>query len=812
MENDDPRIAGHVERELRSVEPVELARILKEHKLWVTALQSRKETKGAPADLSEMDLAGADLRDAVLYRANLQGADLRDADLRDADLREANLTGANLLRTKLQRSHLQDADLGKVKSLLGVQLAGANISGAGLPDHILKFTGLSNVKEISQNARKTFFGLLVGCVYVLLTIATTTDRLLISNSSSSPLPIVGTEIPIASFYWTAPLLLVGLFFYFHLYLQRLWEGLAALPAIFPDGEPLDKKAYPWLLIGLTRKHIFRLQEIQPRFSRLQSTLSTLLAWWTVPATILVLWIRYLPRHDWYGTLLHITLNIVAMGSGILFSRAAAATMRGRESRPVTLKTVFKDSDRIRVGVRVLGIGIVLIMLSFGAIQGVRTNTKESAGLSAMDVRLWMPRLMAAMGYSPFADLTEKDMSIKPGNWTGDKWEELKFVKGAKLKRTNLTYAKARQAFLAKADFRKADLTGADLSGADLRGSDMSGAILRYATLDGADLRDANLNGADLSASNLKNTRLKGSGTNVNLQAANLQHVNLENMNLSGLDFRGASFMGARLSGANLGSAKLQDANFMGVDLTGAKLGGTNIEGADFKGAGLEDVTFEHASVQGANFHSATGLTPKTFAKARNFILAHFDKASLKVLGLPADHSERILKKNFHGMDLRQFEFLRPDLENFDLEKANLEKTNLGFANLRGANLQGANLNGADLQNADIRGANLREAVLEGCELGASRGELDLRGYNFQGMNLRGAKFYQVNCKGANFQDADLTGIEVWNRGNFEDANLTGAKLGGASLNNARGLTCEQIGRAETDKQTRLPRYLKNCSE
>ncbi len=59
----------------------------------------------------------------------------------------------------------------------------------------------------------------------------------------------------AHFYLFAPFLLVGLYTYFHLYLQRLWESLADLPAIFPDGTPLDKKADPWLLIGLVRAHL-----------------------------------------------------------------------------------------------------------------------------------------------------------------------------------------------------------------------------------------------------------------------------------------------------------------------------------------------------------------------------------------------------------------------------------------------------------------------------------------------------------------------------------------------------------------------------
>jgi hypothetical protein len=49
-------------------------------------------------------------------------------------------------------------------------------------------------------------------VYSWLTIATTTDVRLVTNSASSPLPIIGTEIPVVGFYW-APALLLAMYLY-----------------------------------------------------------------------------------------------------------------------------------------------------------------------------------------------------------------------------------------------------------------------------------------------------------------------------------------------------------------------------------------------------------------------------------------------------------------------------------------------------------------------------------------------------------------------------------------------------------------------
>src|SRR5262245_57268243 len=208
-------------------------------------------------------LQDADLHDATLVQAQLEETNLRGANLRGALLCEANLHKANVLETVLREADLQNATLTEVIGLLPGQLAGANVTGAKLPEGVGRFDELTNVKELSDSAQKLFLSILAGCVYSWLTIGTTTDARLLPNSSSSPLPIIQTEIPIAYFYWVAPILLVCLYGYFHLYLQRLWEGLADLPAFFPDGRSLDKQASSWLLNGLVCAHFKVLKSNRP---------------------------------------------------------------------------------------------------------------------------------------------------------------------------------------------------------------------------------------------------------------------------------------------------------------------------------------------------------------------------------------------------------------------------------------------------------------------------------------------------------------------------------------------------------------------
>jgi hypothetical protein len=243
-----------------------------------------------------------DLRAAALTDRDLSGAHLSGADLREADLNKTALSGASL-----REANLQGVDLSVVHGGLQTeQFAGADLTGATLPQELNKlYDALENVNNISESARKLFLAVLAACLYSWLTIASTTDVNLLTNRVSSPLPIIQTSIPIGGFYWVAPLLLLCVWFYFHFYLQKLWEELGSLPAIFPDGRPLHAKIDPWLLNDLVRAHSPKLNVNRPFLSYLQLWISVLLAWWVVPITLFLFGGRYLPRHEWAGTIFHV---------------------------------------------------------------------------------------------------------------------------------------------------------------------------------------------------------------------------------------------------------------------------------------------------------------------------------------------------------------------------------------------------------------------------------------------------------------------------------------------------------------------------
>ena len=471
----------------------ELESILDRHRLWVESEGEEGECANlGGTDLREADLVGANLERADLTDANLQGALLKEANLKEAELwdaildeailvkanlegavatgagfrqaqlLEANLNGCELHSADFSEAYLQNANLEDTRGLHAKDLRGADVTDATLPASIAAFDGLGRVEAATQYARKLFFIILAACVYSWLTIAMTTDAGLLTNTASSPLPIIGTTIPIVGFYWVAPLTLLVLYVYFHLQLQRLWEALAKLPAVFPDGQPLDQKADPWLLIGMVRAHLAQLKEKHLPFFKQQKGTILLVAWWMVPITLAFFTVRYLPKHDPAGAAFLLLLTATATWLAISYYRNAAAVLRGEMLTPFEWKYAWKDWRSLVV---LFVVGTTL--LPFAVEVGERF---------------------------PAANLEEAD--LREADLRGVRMERARLFR-ADLRRSRLTYTQLRGADLSYARLDSADLRGADLQRADLQRADLQRADLRGADLQRADLRGAYLEGADL---------------------------------------------------------------------------------------------------------------------------------------------------------------------------------------------------------------------------------------------------------------------------------------------------------------------------
>ena len=190
------------------------------------------EANAQQAHLGEANLTEADLRQANLAGATLEHADLTGADLGGANLAGADLSGADLSGAVLREADLHDANLAGAKGVSVAQLAGANLAGATLPAEVREFGELQVVEESSKYARMVLLTTLLACAYSWLAIVTTTDVHLITNSTSSPLPIFRTGIPIVVFYWAVPVLILAFYVELHRYMRRVCTQLAKLPAVF----------------------------------------------------------------------------------------------------------------------------------------------------------------------------------------------------------------------------------------------------------------------------------------------------------------------------------------------------------------------------------------------------------------------------------------------------------------------------------------------------------------------------------------------------------------------------------------------------
>jgi len=617
----------------------------------------------AGMDWSGEDFTGCDLRGADLTDCCFAGADFRNADLWDADLRESDLRGA--------------------LHLLPAQLAATDLVGAQLPESIAEFDTLKMVEALSVSSARVFFTLLLAVVYVVLTAGTVRDAYLLTDAHSLKLPVIDVTISGSYFFIIAPLLLLCLFVYFHLYLQRLWEALAQLPARFPDGRRLDERTPPWLMNDLARKHIPLLARMGIPLAFLQAFLSISIGYLLVPVAIGELWHRYLPMQNSSIALFQIVLFALAVAGAAHFGRLKYDAFARKPLRRSWLARVVRAAGAaygLPAGaLAAAGIGFVTVgVLETGANAG--TPASHTAKLepligSSLDepnpivrpdgpLPWWKPEALVAAAVSvarrvparDHAEVVAEDVSTKPSGWTGvetKRAEEMGQVRPVVFRGTRLCRLQAQGSFLANAVFDG----GADLRWANFSRADLRGAMFENVTADDASLEAANLNDAKLAESSQKSLPL-GQGYPVKISGSSFRRANLTSaqagfMNAWISDFTGANFQYAhcvharfvncKLVGANFSYAECQWARFgLGasfrifntffppdlreVNFTGAQLDGADLSGANFTGAQLD-----RADLSGADLLEAKGLTVEQLRSAETIYHAKLDPRLAKEL-------------------------------------------------------------------------------------------------------------------------------------------------------------------------------------
>ena len=433
-------------------------------------------------------LKHSDFHNTNFYQATLNGTNLSDSNFTEADLTEAGFTN-----TSLQKTDFSGA------KLAGTQFGGADVTDATFSQENYFEGRLKNVEEASKISRTLYFALLTALALSGLTIFSTKDLALLTNSTDFTLPIVQTPIPIVAFYYIAPVLLTGLFFYFHIYLTHLYKLISNLPAVFQDGSPLPEKIYPWMLGTWVEMYYERLHpkdQPLPPLANLRKLFVVFFGWVSTPVLIFLFWVRYLPKHDPLGSFLHILLFAVTLFAARYFYDMVLETMQFRKISPWSWGRLI----HLEISFSTPFIGLVLLVTTI-AIWGNSTN---------------FPLYKHYM----VLDLAGMEISKKPGKWNIEleyinpyqdektikalkekHREQLSRAKGVKWQGVNLNSVYAPWVFLANSDLKKAQLRGANIINANLEGAKLYRANLR-----GADLRRANLEGANLEYSILYGVR------------------------------------------------------------------------------------------------------------------------------------------------------------------------------------------------------------------------------------------------------------------------------------------------------------------
>jgi uncharacterized protein YjbI with pentapeptide repeats len=635
---------------------------------------AKRRNRGIFDHHTEFSFVDADAQGADLSNTTWTGEDFSNCDLSGANLSSCQFRNANFNNANLWNADLKDSDLSEAINLLPAQLSGTDLTRAKLPQELETFEPLTSVERLSQSAANVFLTILAVVAYTFLTIATTKDSELVTNSASSKLPVIGVDIPIVPFFVVTPLLLTALFAYFHIYLVRLWEAIAQLPAIFPNGRRLDEKTYPWLLNDMVREYVPRLHQPAPPLSLTQAILCIFAGYWLVPITLACICLYLFRVQNWPIIIFHLLLLALAVSGSCYSTHLANITL----SRNADAKTPTARLSRLIGAWWGLPQGLVVLAITLGFAFTVlecdhHLSNKKTPGFIA----LWrtagtlLRDRLTSLGLRTAPKVEDADLSTRPANWTGlpnNIRTELAQTKPARFTTKSWRRLTAKGSFLAHAELGDPQSP----TSADFKYGDFTNATLYRATFSHVDFTESKFVYAKLALENVEFKPLppdqlaeayridKGPWitttesadilncrfNNTSFKEANLQYVLIRysefiSVKFAGAHCAGAIFLGCQLdrtdfTGADLRWAHIaktlvanrypEKVNFESADCSDASFERYNLARSDFKNAvlrrakfvnvDLTDANLEGAVLDQTDFTSATGLKPEQLQKAK----------------------------------------------------------------------------------------------------------------------------------------------------------------------------------------------------
>lgn len=467
-------------------------------------------------------------------------------------------------------------------------------SAAELPEELA--AKLAHIEAVSKNARGTWLSLIAVLLFSAIAVAGVRDQDYFVYGSALVLPVINVSVPIKSFFYAGPLIVLGLYTYLHLYLIKLWRALATIDAQPAKGVWLDDLVFPWLISDAA---IFLKPGAPKRpFRWLTQLASISFLWAAAPLVLVLFWVRSFPPHDgwltaWTGIMAALSLLVGSMS--LLVWRQI---LRTRWDNPDSAFQIEQTKPLVLIWAIVAG--ALLIEGWAKSTGGVQTENVLIGGLGHIyPTKLYRAEIVERpSGWISYQEALEefktkysgvrrKDLN-KPEHSDAD-WidtAELAFLfqRNSLLSKlrandfpdSDLSSSNLRGAFLPGIDLARSDLRSTDFTVATLEGAILKGANLSRASLNGTDLNDAILFGADLREASLLNARLINAYLDeADLSKANLRGANLRNAQLINADLRSANLRRARLVKADLRDADLREANLSSANLIGADLSTTD---------------------------------------------------------------------------------------------------------------------------------------------------------------------------------------------------------------------------------------------
>lgn len=545
-----------------------------------------------------------------------------------------------------------------------------------------------------RDSRTNFLVLMLAQLYCLITIESTQDAALLSNSKTQKLPILETSISIETFYILAPLLLLVVYFNFIVHLKSFW--LSAVKGVRAEGADLQSliERHPWFVTSSLTRRFARLEGAG--FAGLFEYVAALIfAFFSTAIVIFMMWARFLTKHDWPITIYHAALTATALAAAFYFLYSSKAEVQQR-----------------KLGVaRAAGRGLT-VLLSFAAPFAAllyaswwlfeaqdRSRCQQGAAGDCSIIFLIRERLNVA-GLDPAASLDGVDLSVRPEGWLPrpkTDFAALASVQGADLRGEDLRYASAKDALFVRAKLEDASLRFGDFEGAWFQGATMAGADLSFslavgAHFDHAEMDKVRFESADLSEASFFDADLKGATikgallTKASFHKAMGNFATFEGADLRAASFEASEFRSALFSGGTLDEAVFSGARFDRTRFENLEFKNSKAEGARFGDAVFADVGMTDSRFRGADFHRAqlsgvaTGLS--------DFASAIFSEA-------------RVTDTTFRDTSFRQADFRLATFETVDFSGADLREANFDGATLSGVTLTRANLDGATFNRADL---------------------------------------------------------------------------------------------------------------